>query len=535
MINCGPCAPFIGGCLASLESQTYRNWRTLVTVDPCGDETYDEALKVAQRDRRIAIRRNSLRRYAMENLVCAIRQTSLEPEDVIVILDGDDKLNVDHALSTVAETYNQHDCWLTYGSWVSNVPERHAGKWPAYPAGTDDFRAAPWLATHLRTWKRWLWDLVNDDDLRDDEGRYFRVAVDLAVMIPLLEIFRDKSSTSYHRADLFSQSPVRFANRRSTALGATAQRSAHPIPFPLSEAIRTVNVVCTKVRLVSKRLSGKPVFAYNFSRNRSLPLRTLAFTSMRKPYRTDLTDEQWKLIKPLIPPAKVGGRPREVDMREILNTLLYQDRTGCQWDMLPHDLLPKSTVYDYFAQWRDDGTWQRIVDALRRRSGCLPVGSRRPGSRTSTARRSRPPKWVASEATTATRRSPGGSGISPSTPWDCCWRSWSRRLRSTTGRRRRRCWGNWAGGGILGWIWSMATASTTTGGSTPGSSEPKPPSGSKWWSGRQARMASSSCPGDGSPSGALPGWDAIDGIARTTRGSRSQARRGFGSARSAGC
>jgi putative transposase len=54
-------------------------------------------------------------------------------------------------------------------------------------------------------------------------------------------------------------------------------------------------------------------------------------------------------------------------MREVLNTLLYQDRTGCQWEMLPHDLLPQSTVYDYFAQWRDDGTWQRITDALRKR------------------------------------------------------------------------------------------------------------------------------------------------------------------------
>jgi putative transposase len=86
---------------------------------------------------------------------------------------------------------------------------------------------------------------------------------------------------------------------------------------------------------------------------------------MRKLYKTDLTDAQWKLLKPLIPPAKPGGRPREVDLREVLNTLLYQARTGCQWELLPHDLLPKSTVWDYFAQWRDDGTWQRIVDVLR--------------------------------------------------------------------------------------------------------------------------------------------------------------------------
>jgi len=86
---------------------------------------------------------------------------------------------------------------------------------------------------------------------------------------------------------------------------------------------------------------------------------------MRKAYRTDLTDAQWKILKPLIPPAKPGGRPRAVAMREVLNTVFYQDRTGCQWDLLPHDLLPKSTVYDYFAAWRDDGTWQRMVDALR--------------------------------------------------------------------------------------------------------------------------------------------------------------------------
>jgi putative transposase len=90
----------------------------------------------------------------------------------------------------------------------------------------------------------------------------------------------------------------------------------------------------------------------------------------RKRYPSDLTDEQWALVAPLIPPAKQnprGGRPRQVDMREVLNTLLSLNRSGCQWHMLPHDLLPKSTVYDYFAQWRDDGTWTKIVQALRER------------------------------------------------------------------------------------------------------------------------------------------------------------------------
>jgi len=85
----------------------------------------------------------------------------------------------------------------------------------------------------------------------------------------------------------------------------------------------------------------------------------------RSAYRTDLSDAQWAIIEPLIPACKHGGRHREVNVREVLNTILYLNRTGCQWDMLPHDLLPKSTVYDYFAAWRHDGTWQRMMDALR--------------------------------------------------------------------------------------------------------------------------------------------------------------------------
>src|SRR5438132_9207039 len=90
---------------------------------------------------------------------------------------------------------------------------------------------------------------------------------------------------------------------------------------------------------------------------------------VRKKYPSDLTDEQWAIVEPLIPPAKRsprGGRPRKVHMREVLNTLLYLNRSGCQWDMLPHDLVPRSTAYDYFARWRADGTWQNLLDALRR-------------------------------------------------------------------------------------------------------------------------------------------------------------------------
>jgi putative transposase len=85
----------------------------------------------------------------------------------------------------------------------------------------------------------------------------------------------------------------------------------------------------------------------------------------RKVYPSDLTDEQWELMQIVIPAPKPGGRPRSVDMREIINALLYLNRSGCQWDMLPHDLPPKSTVYEYFAAWRADGTWQYMLDVMR--------------------------------------------------------------------------------------------------------------------------------------------------------------------------
>ena len=81
-------------------------------------------------------------------------------------------------------------------------------------------------------------------------------------------------------------------------------------------------------------------------------------------YPSDLTDSEWALIEPLIPPAKRGGRRREVDLREVMNGVLYVLETGCQWRALPKDLPPKSTVHDYFMLWEWDGTLQRIHHEL---------------------------------------------------------------------------------------------------------------------------------------------------------------------------
>jgi putative transposase len=82
-------------------------------------------------------------------------------------------------------------------------------------------------------------------------------------------------------------------------------------------------------------------------------------------YPTDLTERQWDCIKELIPPAKPGGRPRALDMRAVINGILYIVVSGCQWRMLPREYPAWQSVYTYFQQWRDDGTWQRLHDTLR--------------------------------------------------------------------------------------------------------------------------------------------------------------------------
>ena len=104
------------------------------------------------------------------------------------------------------------------------------------------------------------------------------------------------------------------------------------------------------------------------SRSRELqtptPPRT-ATTQSRRVYEDDLTDAQWAILEPLLPPAPGGGRPRTTLMREVVNAILHVLRTGSAWKHLPHDFPPSGTVYGYFNQWRRDGTIRRIHEVLR--------------------------------------------------------------------------------------------------------------------------------------------------------------------------
>src|SRR2546421_5872313 len=86
-----------------------------------------------------------------------------------------------------------------------------------------------------------------------------------------------------------------------------------------------------------------------------------------KPYASDLWDAEWAILEPLIPPAKPGGRPRSVNIRQILNGIFYVLRSGGAWRLLPHDYSGWSTVYDYFCKWRNAGGWGQLGKTLRER------------------------------------------------------------------------------------------------------------------------------------------------------------------------
>jgi putative transposase len=90
-------------------------------------------------------------------------------------------------------------------------------------------------------------------------------------------------------------------------------------------------------------------------------------SARRLAYTTDLTDEEWQLLAPFLPPEKAGGRPRKYPMREVLNGIQYVLRGGCAWRLMPHDLPHWQTAYQTFRAWRRDGTWLRLHDQLRDR------------------------------------------------------------------------------------------------------------------------------------------------------------------------
>jgi transposase len=136
----------------------------------------------------------------------------------------------------------------------------------------------------------------------------------------------------------------------------------------------------------------------------------------RRRYPSDLTDEQWAVVAPLVPAPKPGGRPAAHDRREVVDAILYALRNGNAWRALPHDLPPWSTVYWWFRQWRRDGTWERAAAALRARTRIRAGRDPEPSAAILDSQSVKTTEKGGPAATTPARRPTAASATSSSTP-----------------------------------------------------------------------------------------------------------------------
>lgn len=137
-------------------------------------------------------------------------------------------------------------------------------------------------------------------------------------------------------------------------------------------------------------------------------------------YPTDLKDEEWAILEPLIPPPKPGGRPRTTDMREVLNAICYVLRGGIPWRMLPKDFPPWGTVHYYFRLWRISGVWEEMNQVLREKLRSREGREPTPSASVLDSQSVKTTERGAFVAMMAARRSTGASGTYWWTPRGCC-------------------------------------------------------------------------------------------------------------------
>tara|TARA_R110000824_G_scaffold170181_3_gene347468 strand:+ start:7178 stop:8809 length:1632 start_codon:yes stop_codon:yes gene_type:complete len=182
--------------IKSVKNQEYPNFECYIGDDISTDRTIEKFEEHIDGDKRFTIVKNTEKKYALKNIYDLIEKSSPNPDDVIVVLDGDDWLTTRYVLSKLDEYYTSEECLLTYGSFVEcptgNLGQE-ASKYPIDVIKHNKFRSDIWRASHLKTFKYSLWQKVNVDDLKDDEGNFYEMSYDQAMMLPMLEMVGDKA------------------------------------------------------------------------------------------------------------------------------------------------------------------------------------------------------------------------------------------------------------------------------------------------------------------------------------------------------
>lgn len=186
---------WIARCLQSIQVQTYENFECIVYNDASTDKTGEviDSYFDHRPDSRFRVVHNKINCKALSNIVDGFRnlETEKEPESVLMVIDGDDFLFSEFVLEMVKGAYENMHPYLTYGNhahWPTGQISLNCQPFPREVLRDRSFRNYKFVSSHLRTFKSKLWNAIKDEDLRDEDGEYYRVGWDVAFMMPMLEM-----------------------------------------------------------------------------------------------------------------------------------------------------------------------------------------------------------------------------------------------------------------------------------------------------------------------------------------------------------
>lgn len=181
--------------IQSIKDQKYNNFECIIVDDISTDSTWEIIKKHATGDK-FKIIKNTEKKYALKNIYDCVNGSNPSPEDVIVVLDGDDWFSTDYVLANLNYHYHQKDTLVTYGSFVRYPDGAIGQESSAYPESVienNSYRKDTWRASHLKTFKNSIWQMVKPEDLQDKEGNFYEISYDQAMMLPLLEMSGERA------------------------------------------------------------------------------------------------------------------------------------------------------------------------------------------------------------------------------------------------------------------------------------------------------------------------------------------------------